>query len=622
MSAPYDLRVMSATATKTTSAASAVHNFELSLGAQAFLRCGEFRKGVCNYERVPPKSFSIADRRSPPTHDSLADSSFVSAEDNDKVKSVVRAPRVAPAADSAADVVTSSPVVAGAGDSAADAVTSTPAAVGEAGSTTNAVTSPSVATGAADAAADPVASSPAAAGAGDYTADTVTSLPAAAGAAGSNTASSPPAASDFAAGLVTALEPATFGVVLRPATTDIATPDAEAPARNDRRADWRPAQVRRGHGSHRRSLSATTLTATPDSEVPARYDRRADWPEQARTGRGSHRRSSSVAFRGTWNVTVEDHNDTDPYHFLPKKSSASAIEAQRQRTGPEELGDASAHDSSDELARLRAELAASAQERRELMQRVSDLEDSYQRLSSGHANHSSLSAADLGVPSSAPLVVAATDTCGDTPLVCGNASSDSDMLLPTPRRLDVDATTPPVDVQRLTPLVDSPPLIDAAMPQLVVLEASGHDRSVAVDDTPSETQLGMTQKLPVSEPAGAEMHEPVTAAGAGFLRKRGYINTSWKWRWFWIENGRLFWSKNAAIKCKRGSASLLGATVADNEREENRGKPFAFFVVTLRAHNPRASRLCLQLQASSDAERVRWKAAIVLAARTEAPSTS
>ena len=71
-------------------------------------------------------------------------------------------------------------------------------------------------------------------------------------------------------------------------------------------------------------------------------------------------------------IRVEDHSGlSNPYQFLPKSSSASETrKALRRRSAPA-LGQA---DDSDEVAQLRAQLAASMQEKQELLHRVGDLE--------------------------------------------------------------------------------------------------------------------------------------------------------------------------------------------------------------------------------------------------------
>ena len=140
---------------------------------------------------------------------------------------------------------------------------------------------------------------------------------------------------------------------------------------------------------------------------------------------------------------------------------------------------------------------------------------------------------------------------------------------------------------------------------------------VDLADTPSSMEI--TTEPPGDAAAAAEDGE--APLRDGFLRKRGFVNTAWKWRWMWIDGTHLRWARNKRQLREHGSIDLRGATVADDAHEEERGNAFVFEVIILAEHNAKVKGLHYQLQASSFGERERWKYALVEMAQPAAAAS-
>ena len=140
---------------------------------------------------------------------------------------------------------------------------------------------------------------------------------------------------------------------------------------------------------------------------------------------------------------------------------------------------------------------------------------------------------------------------------------------------------------------------------------------VDLADTPSSMEI--TTEPPGDAAAAAEDGE--APLRDGFLRKRGFVNTAWKWRWMWIDGTHLRWARNKRQLREHGSIDLRGATVADDAHEEGRGNAFVFAVIILAEHNAKVKGLHYQLQASSFGERERWKYALVEMAQPAAAAS-
>ncbi|KAJ1452647.1 hypothetical protein M885DRAFT_526220 [Pelagophyceae sp. CCMP2097] len=88
-------------------------------------------------------------------------------------------------------------------------------------------------------------------------------------------------------------------------------------------------------------------------------------------------------------------------------------------------------------------------------------------------------------------------------------------------------------------------------------------------------------------------------AVTGFLRKRGFVNTRWRTRWFEARprQRRLDYYRKCGDVLKRGCIELAGCVCEDADDEALDQNPFAFRIVAARTW---------VLQASSDHERQRW----------------